>query len=91
MSVYVDASVWKFGRMTMCHMTADTREELLAMVDRIGVQRRWLQKAGTPYEHFDICKSKRALAVAAGAKEVMWSEMADVFNRKAALAPRDAP
>jgi hypothetical protein len=59
-----------FGRMVMCHMIADTRDELLSMVDRIGVQRKWIQKAGTPWEHFDICLSKRTKAVASGAFEV---------------------
>jgi hypothetical protein len=44
--------------------------ELLDMADRIGVQRKWIQKAGSKYEHFDIALSKRALAVKHGAVEV---------------------
>jgi hypothetical protein len=32
------------------------------MADKIGVDRKWLQAAGTKREHFDICLSKRALA-----------------------------
>lgn len=67
--------------MLMCHMVADTREELLAMADRIGVARKWIQSPGTPREHFDICKSKRILAVAAGAKECGWRELAEIFQR----------
>lgn len=43
---------------------------LPAMVDRIGVSRRWIQKQGTVHEHFDICVSKRKLAVPAGAIEI---------------------
>jgi len=70
MSAYVDDMRAPFGRMVMCHMTADTTEELLAMADRIGVARRWLQKAGTWQEHFDISLSKRALAIKAQAVEV---------------------
>lgn len=70
MTVYVDDMRAPFGRMKMCHMIADSTEELLAMADRIGVQRRWLQYAGTHHEHFDIAMSKRRLAVAAGAVEV---------------------
>lgn len=70
MSVYVDEPVHPFGRMLMCHMMADSTEELLTMADRIGVKRKWLQRAGEWCEHFDVCKAKRALAVAAGAKEV---------------------
>jgi hypothetical protein len=58
-----------FGRMLMCHMVADTDEELHAMADRIGVARRWYQaKASTP--HYDIALSKRLLAVQYGAIEL---------------------
>jgi hypothetical protein len=68
-SVYVDESQHPYRRMVMCHMIADTLDELHAMADRIGVARHWFQaNASTP--HYDICKSKRALAVAAGAIEV---------------------
>jgi formyltetrahydrofolate hydrolase len=70
MAVYVDEARHPYGRMMMCHMMADSTAELLAMADRIGVARKWIQKAGTPYEHFDISKGKRAEAIAAGANEV---------------------
>jgi hypothetical protein len=78
MAVYVDNYGVSYGRMTMSHMIADTPEELLAMADKIGVNRRWLQEAGTYKEHFDICKSKRALAVRHGAIELSIVE----FGRK---------
>jgi len=74
MAVYVDNMEASYGRMKMCHMLADTTDELLAMADRIGVARRRLQKPATCQEHFDICMSKRALAVAAGAKEITLRE-----------------
>lgn len=70
MSVYVDAPIWTYGRMKMCHMTADTHDELVAMADKIGVQRKWIQYRGTWKEHFDICKAKRALAIQHGAVEL---------------------
>lgn len=76
MPVYVDDMEAPFGNMIMCHMIADTRAELLAMADTIGVQRKWLQHPGTSGEHFDIAKSKRALAVAAGAVEIGMRELA---------------
>lgn len=86
MSVYVDDMRAGFGRMTMCHMAADTCEELLEMVDKIGVRRKWIQKAGTAYEHFDICLSKRALAVKFGAIEITRRELSlKLFER---LTPR---
>ena len=70
MAVYVDASVHRLGRMVMCHLWADTEDELMAMVDRIGVARKWVQRPPhASWLHFDIAKSKRALAVAAGAIE----------------------
>jgi hypothetical protein len=58
-----------FGRMIMCHMIADTEAELHAMAARIGVARRWYQG-----DHYDIALSKRALAVAAGAREITWHQ-----------------
>lgn len=67
MSTYVDDMRAPYGRMVMCHMLADSTEELLAMADRIGIARRWIQKEGTPLEHFDISLGKRALAVTHGA------------------------
>lgn len=72
MSVYVDKTAIGYSRMVMCHLVADTPAELHAMADKIGVQRRWFQdpktmNVSTP--HYDICRSKRALAIAAGAIE----------------------
>lgn len=74
MTVYVDdMHLMELGRyrcMRMCHMLADSTAELLAMADRVGVDRKWIQSAGTAREHFDIAKGKRALAVAAGAVQI---------------------
>lgn len=65
--------------MVMCHMLADTEEELHAMAKKIGIARRHYQiKASTP--HYDICKSKRALAVMAGAVEVDRRGMVEVIK-----------
>ena len=67
MSVYVDALIdYKktIGRLgpSWCHMTADTTAELMAMADRIGLPRAYVQHAGRATEHFDLTPSKRALA-----------------------------
>ena len=68
MTVYVDDVRHPFGRMVMCHLWADTEAELLAMVDRIGVDRRWYQRPPkASWHHFDISLSKKAAAIAAGA------------------------
>lgn len=85
MSVYVDDMRSSVGRMVMCHMLADTTEELLRMADLIGVDRRWLQDAGTYREHFDIARSKRAAAVMAGAIEVSSRRLAVIRREKAAV------
>ncbi len=91
MSVYVDPAVWPFRTMIMCHMWADDLAELYAMVDRIGVQRKWLQRPpglGLPgmdasWVHFDIASTKRVLAVRHGAIEtdkfgpLYWMAMRD--------------
>lgn len=82
MAVYVDDMRAPYGRMLMCHMVADSTAELIAMADRIGVQRRWLQHRGTPKEHFDIALSKRALAVKAGAIEITRQQLGERLRRK---------
>lgn len=88
MSVYVDSAALPYGRMVMCHMLADTPEELRAMARRIGVGERWFQAGGSA-PHFDVCKSKRALAVAAGALEVRRADLPEILARVRASWPRD--
>ncbi|MCA7086092.1 DUF4031 domain-containing protein [Cupriavidus sp. DB3] len=88
MAVYVDDMGAPYGRMVMCHMLADSTTELLAMADKIGVARKWLQKAGTVHEHFDICQSKRARAVKHGAIEIDRQQLAAIIQaRRAAHHP----
>jgi hypothetical protein len=77
--VYVDESIWPFGRMVMCHMLADNAEDLHAMADKIGVARRWFQNGR--YPHYDICRSKRALAVKFGAVEVDRKTYVEIAHR----------
>lgn len=82
MTVYVDRMRAAYGQMVMCHMVADTDEELHEMADRIGVRRRWHQKPGTPHSHYDICLSKRKLAVQFGALEVSRRGLVEIIQRK---------
>ena len=68
MTVYVDDVRHSYGRMVMCHLWGDSLDELLAMVDKIGVQRKWLQQPPkASWVHFDISLSKKELAIANGA------------------------
>jgi len=80
--VYVDNMKAKYGRMIMCHMLADTTEELLKMADRIGVKRKWIQKPGTHLEHFDICLQMRSKAVEYGAKEITWRQAGQMIMQR---------
>lgn len=68
-AVLVDDPVHAYGRMIMCHMMSKDLNALHEMADKIGVARKWFQNkpGGTP--HYDICKSKRALAIRYGAVE----------------------
>ena len=69
MTVYVDEPRNKFGRMVMCHMIADTLDELHIMAAKIGMHREWFQN-NADHPHYDVSKSKRVLAVRYGAVEV---------------------
>lgn len=86
MTVYVDDMRAPFGRMIMCHMIADSTNELLEMADKIGVQRKWIQYPGVvDREHFDISVTKRALAVKLGAVEVDTYELIEILNNRQSL------
>lgn len=80
--VYVDDMRAKFGRMVMCHMIADTTEELLEMADKIGIDQKWVQCVGTYKEHFDICLSKRAKAVKLGAVQIDRKQLVEIIKRR---------
>lgn len=75
--VYVDDMKAPYGRMTMCHMGADTEEELHAMAMRIGVRRRWHMG-----DHYDICMKMRVRAIRNGAKEVTQREFVQIVRRR---------
>lgn len=77
MTVYVDPARYPYRRMIMCHMAADNEQELHEMADSIGVARKWYQG-----DHYDICKSKRTLAVEFGAVEVSSREMVKIVRKR---------
>lgn len=79
MPVYIDRAENRLGYMKMCHMLADTEEELHAMADRIGLRREWFQNHGTP--HYDVSKAKRQEALRAGAVEIGRRELVGLIRR----------
>lgn len=92
MTVYVDDMRAPYRRMVMCHMLADTDEELHAMAARIGVARRWWQSPeNTSGSHYDICRSKRALAVAFGAIEISQRQAAAMNWRRKVTGQLGSP
>lgn len=70
MTVYVDNARHPYGRMIMCHMWADTEEELHAIAAKLGLKRAWFQQPPkASWKHYDISLGVRAKAVAMGAQE----------------------
>lgn len=82
MSVYVDKATNGFHGMVMCHMIADSLEELHAMADALGLKRTWFQAAPpASFPHYDIALSKRAIAVKLGAVECDRNEIVEHMAR----------
>lgn len=68
MPVYVDDVRIPYSGMIMCHMWADTPAELHAMADAIAIKRTWFQAPPkASWEHYDICLSKKLIAIYRGA------------------------
>lgn len=77
MAVYVDNMKRKYRRMIMCHMIADSEEEMHDMAAKIGVARKWYQG-----DHYDICLDKKKKAIENGAILVSMKELAAMNVRR---------
>lgn len=86
-----DDPMGQFGRMKMSHLIADTREELISMCTKIGVQAKWIQYPGTYKEHFDIAKSKRAFAILNGAVPITMKQAAAMVGLRRLEGALGAP
>jgi hypothetical protein len=85
MTVYVDTMRAHFKGMLMCHMIADSEQELHAMAAAIGMQRKWYQR-----DHYDISMELKQLAIQRGAREIGMRELAAmVFLGRAGQPMRD--
>lgn len=92
MTCYVDDQSIPYGRLRMCHMLADSDDELHAMADRIGVSRSHHQYPPlVSGSHYDICRTKRHLAVAAGAVEITRRQAAAMNARRKATGELGSP
>lgn len=76
MTVYVDDMKASFSTMVMCHMIADSEEELHQMADQLGISRSHHQAPPRHHSHYDISQSKRALAIRKGAVEISQKTLA---------------
>lgn len=79
MAVYVDGAKNPLTQMLMSHMLADSEEELHQMAAAIGLKRAWFQNHGTP--HYDLCQTKRQLAIQRGAVQVGRRELVVIIRR----------
>lgn len=80
MAVFVDdfylTKMGSYRSMKMSHMAASSDEELHEMARKIGVDRRhWQSDKNHRLSHYDICMSKRNLALKNGAIAVTWRQM----------------
>ena len=66
--IYIGTLEYRYSGMVMSHMASPDLEELHAMAVKLGV-RRFFQKSER-HPHYDICKSKKVLAIQLGAVEV---------------------
>lgn len=77
--VYVGKKEYKYGRMIMSHMVADSLDELHEMARSIGIDIRHFQnKKDRP--HYDICKTKKQIAIHKGAIEVSDREIIKILT-----------
>ncbi len=65
--------------MKLCHLLADTEDELHSMAARLGMERIWFQDRRVP--HYDICRRRRALAIKAGVVEINRKQTVELMRK----------
>ena len=85
MPVYIDNAKIKYRRMIMCHMIADTLDELHEMANKIGMRLEWFQPNSFP--HYDVCLMRKKHAIEYGAIEVSRRELALIMREIRAKQP----
>lgn len=78
--VYVGKNEYRYGRMKMSHMIAESLEELHQMAHDLGIDQKHFQnKPGKP--HYDICKQNKRKAIALGAVEVSDKQLVKMLKQ----------
>jgi Protein of unknown function (DUF4031) len=98
MPVYVDdwfqRAVVGSIRGTWSHMVAGPGtpvEELHRIAAAIGLRRDWFQDESHGGEHYDVTKTKRAQAIAAGAIPISWRDMGKMHDAMLTGQPWEPP
>ncbi len=92
MAVYVDDMRAPFGNLIMCHMLADTDDELHTMADALGIKRIWWQSPEkTSGSHYDICLTKKAIALRRGAIPITRRQAAAMNAHRKAFGSLSTP
>ncbi|HEY3482236.1 MAG TPA: DUF4031 domain-containing protein [Streptomyces sp.] len=103
MTVYVDnfGTPARVGGLNArwSHLIADSREELHAFAERLGLKRAWFQdpvvngkprprpgSRGAENWHYDVTESKRRLALKLGAQPIEWRDLPAVIEARVARA-----
>jgi hypothetical protein len=72
---------WDWYHMATDNLAADGLDELHAMADRLGLQRRWMHNhPGIP--HYDVPADKKLEAIRLGAQEVSARELVRRCRRR---------
>ena len=71
-----------------CHLLADTRDELHAMADALGIPRRFFQDHPWRWHH-DLPEHLRPQAIALGAHELGMHEVGALLRQRRATAVVD--
>jgi len=85
--IYIDDYPGRYRGMLSHHLFSDIpgpagEKELIEFAESIGMDRRWIQKQGTFFVHFDCMAGMIPRAKAAGAAEVSFKKFVKVKGRK---------
>lgn len=94
MTCYVDIPRWKRGKTPSGHLIADSLEELHALAETVGIDRRkWFQEHAV-VPHYTLLEYQRDAAIAAGAVPLSgrdWERAVGRAHAATAVRARPAP